>query len=1311
VMLGGNVEVSGQVNVLGNVITPNMFGAVHGTQTIDIVGNVIDAATVGAATVSTQDLFTSNISATSNVDVAGQVNVIGNVTANYFIGNGALLTGITATLPTVVTADIRGNLIGAYANVTNVIAIQGNVGNVVMLGGNVEVSGQVNVLGNVITPNMFGAVHGTQTIDIVGNVIDAATVGAATVSTQDLFTSNISATSNVDVAGQVNVIGNVTANYFIGNGALLTGITATLPTVVTADIRGNLIGAYANVANIIAVQGNVGNVVMLGGNLTMSGQINALGNVVAPFFIGNGSQLTGVTATLPSVVTADIRGNIIGAYANVANIIAVQGNVGNTRFVGGNVAVSGQINVLGNVVAPFFLGNGSQLTGITATLPSVISADIRGNIIGRYANISNLILTSSFVTLGESAGTTGQKSDGIAIGVGAGTTNQGNTAVSLGSFAGTNTQGDFSVAIGSAAGTELQGNGAVAIGYNSGRDLQGDDAVAIGSSAGILNQGRGGIAIGSGAGAEQGAISIAIGYNSGANQGANSICLGTFATSLGANSIVINGTGTSLTTSDSDVFIVKPIRGDTNILKPSLLYDAGTGEITYNTTGNIYANIIANEGNVGNTRFIGGNVEVSGQINVLGNVVAPFFLGNGSQLTGITATLPTIVTADIRGNIIGAYANVANIIAVQGNVGNTRFVGGNVAVSGQINTLGNVVAPFFVGNGSRLTGILSNALPVVITADIRGNIIGEYANVTTVIGTTGNIGNVRISTNNVTSRYYGIIDNFHITTLVNSTPVIYFDVDDSMYYDRGTNTYNFLTGGVVRTTIDSSGNLTASRNLVATRDIIGGNTMTLTCQSLAANILSIQATSSFTGNGIQISIPTNSSVADYAFINCTNSTGNILNVSGRTTTITTPVSSPGLSVESTAATGAYLSNVVLLRTTAAGSNTFNFINCVSDAGAISRFSINGQGDVAMTNTATITCSANANILTISGTTVNTNGASHLQISTLRGNNDLYSLLRIDNVGGRLLDINGNGTMSLSAASFTDDLMSISTRVGGFTGNGMAISIPRLSFSNYNFIACRNQNGPMFTVDGRGMLTAQTAVNSNVVQVVSTSATNTTDMIGIQATNTGTAGWNMIAARNGTGNVFRVNGIGGVFGVGAFNTTGADYAELFEWEDGNASAEDRRGTTVVLNNDGKINVAGNADNANDVFGVVSSNPSVVGDSAWNEWNGRYLRDKFGARLSNTLYYIANVSNETEISRCGVDDTPPSGYQKITSSEFIQNPEYDPNVAYVSRENRKEWATVGLIGKMRVLPGQVVNPNWKIVRTVQHADGDVLEYLVK
>jgi len=219
------------------------------------------------------------------------------------------------------------------------------------------------------------------------------------------------------------------------------------------------------------------------------------------------------------------------------------------------------------------------------------------------------------------------------------------------------------------------------------------------------------------------------------------------------------------------------------------------------------------------------------------------------------------------------------------------------------------------------------------------------------------------------------------------------------------------------------------------------------------------------------------------------------------------------------------------------------------------------------------------------------------------------------------------------------------------------------------------------------------------------------MIRIQSSASAAQPFNMISAQNAAGNVFRVSGNGAVFGVGAYNTSGADYAEMFEWEDGNINDEDRRGMTVIKGNNGVIRIATGIDNPAAIFGVVSTNPSIVGDAKWDEWNGRYLRDRFGSKLSNTVYYIANVSNENERVRCAFTATPSEGYEKIVSSEFVENPEYDPNVAYVSREDRKEWATIGLVGKLMVLPGQAVNPNWILFRNISHPDGDILEYIVK
>jgi hypothetical protein len=104
-----------------------------------------------------------------------------------------------------------------------------------------------------------------------------------------------------------------------------------------------------------------------------------------------------------------------------------------------------------------------------------------------------------------------------------------------------------------------------------------------------------------------------------------------------------------------------------------------------------------------------GNVNVSGQVTATGNVSASFFIGNGSLLAGVGFTLPAVANLDIVGNVTGARANVGS-----GNFG-------NVNVSGQVTTVGNVSAAFFVGNGSGLSSVTASSLVANI-----GKITGQY---------------------------------------------------------------------------------------------------------------------------------------------------------------------------------------------------------------------------------------------------------------------------------------------------------------------------------------------------------------------------------------------------------------------------------------------------------------------------------------------------------------------------------------------------------------------------------------------------------
>lgn len=133
---------------------------------------------------------------------------------------------------------------------------------------------------------------------------------------------------------------------------------------------------------------------------------------------------------------------------------------------------------------------------------------------------------------------------------------------------------------------------------------------------------------------------------------------------------------------------------------------------------------------------------------------------------------------------------------------------------------------------------------------------------------------------------------------------------------------------------------------------------------------------------------------------------------------------------------------------------------------------------------------------------------------------------------------------------------------------------------------------------------------------------------------------------GNGNLLTVDYHGNVAAT-AFNPTGADYAEYFEWSDGNPDSEDRRGLLVSLDGD-KISLA----NGDDILGIVSAAPSVTGNSAAIGWHGRYKTDVFGVPIRDE------------------------------EGKPILSDDYDRDVQYIPRSKRPEWAAIGLVGRLIV-----------------------------
>ena len=122
--------------------------------------------------------------------------------------------------------------------------------------------------------------------------------------------------------------------------------------------------------------------------------ITAIGNISGAYLIGNGSQITGLPANYGNTQVAEFlsnlgsnavstTGNVTAAFV-VGNISGATGGYGNSNVQAvlqtySGTFTAGTVSTTGNITGNFFLGNGSQLSGITASLSGNLTSNINGN--------------------------------------------------------------------------------------------------------------------------------------------------------------------------------------------------------------------------------------------------------------------------------------------------------------------------------------------------------------------------------------------------------------------------------------------------------------------------------------------------------------------------------------------------------------------------------------------------------------------------------------------------------------------------------------------------------------------------------------------------------------------------------------------------------------------------------------------------------------------------------------------------------------------------------------------------------------------
>lgn len=390
------------------------------------------AATAKVTILSTGNVGIANATPRDALAVTGNAYISGNLNVNQIYASDILTLGgnITSGFGNIAgtnllssqTITATGNVVGGNFNTGGEVSATGNIA-----GGNLTTTGQVSATGNVTTGNVL--INNGGVLSTTGNVRGG----------------------NIITTGLVSAAGTVTGSYFLGDGGLLSNITAAAGSYINNGNSNVFVNANANVtissngvsnvvvvtssgANITGAVGITGNV--QGGNLRTTGYVSATGNVYGNVINSNSVSTNNID------LYGDINWNISTAIRNPtgapaygaslemftqgvgnsrlnynddslvyadSNGVGVASNVSGTanywRFYGnGNMRAPGSVVVVGNIT-PNNASATNSVTGNVVAASGVLQLPVYASNAARDTGISSPTGGMMvFVTNGDGAG-------------------------------------------------------------------------------------------------------------------------------------------------------------------------------------------------------------------------------------------------------------------------------------------------------------------------------------------------------------------------------------------------------------------------------------------------------------------------------------------------------------------------------------------------------------------------------------------------------------------------------------------------------------------------------------------------------------------------------------------------------------------------------------------------------------------------------------------------------------------------------------------------------------------------------------------
>jgi hypothetical protein len=207
----------------GNVVnTGNLTLGAGGATTVTVTST--------GANISGYNNSTGNVTG-GNLITSGLATVSGNVTAGNYLTSGIISA----------TGNITGGNVAATNYTGTTVSTTGNV-----TGGNVLTGGILSATGNITGGNIAATLHTGTAVSVTGNITGG-----------NLITGGL-----VTVTGNISSSANIAGTYFLGNGALLTGISSAVSvqkiSAGTSEVNipssgGSIFANVAGTANIMVI--------------------------------------------------------------------------------------------------------------------------------------------------------------------------------------------------------------------------------------------------------------------------------------------------------------------------------------------------------------------------------------------------------------------------------------------------------------------------------------------------------------------------------------------------------------------------------------------------------------------------------------------------------------------------------------------------------------------------------------------------------------------------------------------------------------------------------------------------------------------------------------------------------------------------------------------------------------------------------------------------------------------------------------------------------------------------------------------------